>query len=327
MFGIIPYRVDVPEDRYPVANWLLIVFTVMISISFFHSDLMPGSPGGNMVADGWSFYGLIGHMFLHGGVMHLGGNMLFLWLFGNAVCAKLNNFLYLPIYFLVGLASVSFFNIVSGGPLIGASGAINGIIGIYLIFFPLNDIDCLLLAGFGGIGRGASFTVSGFWMIILWFGFDMFGLFFNHYSMVAYAGHIGGFLAGLSLGGLMLKFKIVKMERYELSLIDVFQGKGRRRGNTLDPELDVLYKRRVGMLSDNNDKHVGSESNCGYAEHESVEEVRPKKRISPTVSVRDGKMYFHCECGNKIKVPESLMGKKAKCPMCNVKIDVPVINI
>lgn len=318
MFGIIPYRVDVPEDRYPVANWILIAVTVMISISFFHSDLMDGSPGAEMVADGWRLSGLIGHMFLHAGPMHLGGNMLFLWLFGNAVCAKVNNWRFLPVYFFVGLISVSFFNIVTGGQLIGASGAINGIIGMYLIFFPLNDIDCIVL---GGMGRG-NFTVSGYWMILLWFCFDLFGLFFNHYSMVAYAGHVGGFLSGVMVAILMLKLKIIKMERYELSLIDVFQGKARRKSNTLDPELDMLYKKRVGIVTDNSEGNIYDESNCAYAQQASQE-----KRVKPTISVKEGKIFFHCQCGNKIKVPESLIGKKAKCPLCNEKIEVPVINV
>ena len=81
-------------------------------------------------------------MFMHGGWMHLIGNMLFLWIFGNAVCAKIGNVRYLPIYLGLGIFAGLTHMIFQGGPVIGASGAINGVVGMFLVFFPENSITC-----------------------------------------------------------------------------------------------------------------------------------------------------------------------------------------
>jgi hypothetical protein len=201
---IIPWRVDVPEDRLPVINWLIIASAVAafvfqtISISErakllpekmreyqnrsvedmakelgvekerlkeierwaektqSHIENIAGQlvESGNIkemlvkqailkeyfvrgqvrpfILNGWTLKGFFGHIWLHGGILHLLGNMLFLWIFGNAVCAKIGNFKYLPIY--IGLGLVAGFSqlVFSGQGSLGASGAINGIVGMYL---------------------------------------------------------------------------------------------------------------------------------------------------------------------------------------------------
>lgn len=171
---------------------------------------------GRFVLNGWKITGLFGHMWLHGGIIHLVGNLIFLWLFGNAVCSKIGNLAYLPVYVGLGLIAAVSHLIFVGGPMIGASGAINGIVGMYLVFFPENSISCFFLLLFHPI----TFSVSGYWIILLWFAFDIWGAVSGGQG-VAYFAHIGGFVVGFGLAVLMLKLKWVEMERDEKSLLQM----------------------------------------------------------------------------------------------------------
>ena len=97
------------------------------------------------VSDGQGLHTLLTSMFLHGGLLHLGGNMLFLWVFGNCVNAKLGNAKYLLLYITCGLFGGIIQGISSSIPGLGASGAINGVIGMYLVMFASNSINCFYL--------------------------------------------------------------------------------------------------------------------------------------------------------------------------------------
>ena len=106
---IIPWKVDVPQDRWPFVNWLIIVaiigvfvLQIVTFVAQVNEEQIVEGEMGQFVLDGWGLKGLFGHMWLHGGLFHLIGNLLFLWIFGNAVCAKIGNLYYLPIYLLVG---------------------------------------------------------------------------------------------------------------------------------------------------------------------------------------------------------------------------------
>lgn len=150
----------------------------------------------------WNPAGLIGHTFMHGDIFHLVFNMIFLWLFGNAVCSRVGNLAFLPIFLAAGVAGGIAHLITSRHPLVGASGAISGIIAFAMVLSPTSRVSCLFLGGlFGGI-----FTVNGFWLTLFWFARDVLSAFFVHGSIVAYWAHVGGFLAGglMALGFLRL---------------------------------------------------------------------------------------------------------------------------
>lgn len=242
---LIPYRVDVPFDRRPFVNWILIgsvVFVSMLQIYWvFQRPLIPEDitesqeivavfgPLSPYVLDGWTARGLLGHMWLHGGFFHLFGNMLFLWIFGNAVCQKLGNGMYLPLYLLMGFIAAVMHLIFNSGAAIGASGAINGVVGMFLVFFPLNDMQ-LLFTFFPflplTLGIRAGFrtcTISSFWMILVWLGFDIFGAVKGGQG-VGYFAHLGGFFSGVIIAIVLLKLKAVTMERDELSLLQILGG-------------------------------------------------------------------------------------------------------
>ena len=140
-------------------------------------------------------------MFLHAGIIHIGGNMLFLWIFGDNIEYKFGRGKYLALYLFWGLVA-GFVHIMSDPssqvPAIGASGAISGVLGAYLILFPNAKIVTLLLLGF--------FTrfirISAKWYLPFWFIFqNVFpALIGSSGSGVAFFAHIGGFLIGLLSG-------------------------------------------------------------------------------------------------------------------------------
>lgn len=90
------------------------------------------------VLDGWSPAGLADHMLIHAHLFHLIGNLVFLWVFGNAICANTNNVIYPILYIAFGVLAAVVHNVLDGSPVIGASGAINGIVGMATALYPTN---------------------------------------------------------------------------------------------------------------------------------------------------------------------------------------------
>jgi len=170
MFLLIPYEIDAIQQHRPWANWSIIAVTVIVSLAATFGEL-DVSVVDAMVLQGWNPIGLFGHVLLHGGLLHLAGNMVFLWVFGNALCSNMNNLLYLGLYILLGLAAAIAHLLIDGDPAIGASGAINGIIGLAVAIYPRDEVDTFWVFFF----RGGSFAVP-VWVIVgIWLAFDIFG--------------------------------------------------------------------------------------------------------------------------------------------------------
>ena len=142
-------------------------------------------------------------MFLHGGLLHIGGNMLYLWIFGDNIEDRLGHFPYLIFYLACGfIATLShaFFNPASRVPSIGASGAIAGVLGAYLILFPRQRVTTLIpIIFFITIREIPAVLLLGFWFLLQFFaGWGSLGAAQNT-GGVAYFAHIGGFVAGMIL--------------------------------------------------------------------------------------------------------------------------------
>jgi len=146
------------------------------------------------------YFTLITSMFMHGGWAHLLGNMLFLWVFGDNIENRIGHMRYLIFYLVCGIIASLCHVFVSGSdaliPSLGASGAISGVLGGYLLLFPSRRVRVIM-------GRGIT-TVPAFVALGLWIVFQV----INGMGMlggdetgggVAYAAHIGGFVAGLAL--------------------------------------------------------------------------------------------------------------------------------
>ena len=144
---------------------------------------------------------LFSSMFMHGGLFHLAGNMLYLWIFGDNVEGRLGHIKFFIFYILCGLAAALthiFTSPQSQIPMVGASGAIAGVLGAYMISFPHARILTLIFFGFFvRIVRIPALFVLGFWFILqLLYGLPSLGA---TGGGVAWFAHVGGFLAGIFL--------------------------------------------------------------------------------------------------------------------------------
>ncbi len=139
-------------------------------------------------------------MFMHGGLFHIGGNMLYLWIFGNNVEDTLGHGRYLLFYLLSGVAAALAQTAVGPSsvvPMVGASGAVSGVLGAYLLLFPHAHVTTLIILGFFfRLVQIPAMVVLGFWIVLqVLNGLGSFG----SSGGVAFFAHIGGFLAGMGL--------------------------------------------------------------------------------------------------------------------------------
>jgi len=145
---------------------------------------------------------LLTSMFLHGGWGHLGGNMLFLWIFGDNIEHRIGHVRFLVFYLICGLAAGIahiVFNSTSMIPTVGASGAISGVLGGYLLLFPRNRVYVMT---WGGVAAVPAVLMLGLWILLQFI--NGFGTVAQtpETGGVAYLAHIGGFAAGMILAPL-----------------------------------------------------------------------------------------------------------------------------
>jgi membrane associated rhomboid family serine protease len=145
------------------------------------------------------------YMFLHGSIMHLFGNMVFLWLVGCVLELGCGRAFYVALYLLTGVAAVWLFGLIymsSTAPLVGASGAIAGLMGAFTVLYGRKKIK--VFYSFGFYFNYAK--VAGIALLPVWIGKEIFQLLFGSYSQIAYVAHIGGLASGALFGYVNLKF-------------------------------------------------------------------------------------------------------------------------
>ena len=196
----------------PVVTYALIAINVLVFVVFeaFNPNidqfiLRWGTVPAEITA-GRGLITLITSMFLHGGWAHLGGNMLFLWIFGDNVEDAFGHPLYLAFYLITGIAA-SLAQVLLGPsstiPGVGASGAISGVLAAYIVMFGSNRVRVLM-------GRAIT-AVPAYFMIGLWIVLQFINGFASITNTsetggVAYGAHVGGFIAGLILTFLLRAF-------------------------------------------------------------------------------------------------------------------------
>ena len=204
-----PIRDHNPSGRTPYVTYALIAANIAIFLAYWYG--LPSKYAINgffytwglvpqFVMSGENLPTLITHMFLHGGWMHLAGNMLFLWIFGDNLEDLLGHAKYLMFYILAGLAAAALQIAVdpaSQAPMVGASGAIAGVLGGYLLMFPRARVDVVIIL----IIIFKVFPIPAWIVLGLWFGAQLFSGFStpSEDGGIAYFAHIGGFIAGLAL--------------------------------------------------------------------------------------------------------------------------------
>lgn len=224
-----PYKDDNPTLATPVVTYLLIAANVVIwvavqgmgteprfSASLCELGMIPGAVLGRLsagsqvplgegavcvIGSGTTWATPLTSMFLHGGWLHLIGNMWFLWVFGNNVEDSMGRLRFLLFYLICGLlaaATQTAVNPVSAIPMVGASGAISGVMGAYIVLYPRVRVHMLIFLGFY-ITR---ITVPASFMLGYWFLLQIVGgipALASESGGVAFWAHTGGFVAGMIL--------------------------------------------------------------------------------------------------------------------------------
>lgn len=217
---MIPIRDENRSLTSPHVTRILIIINIVVFFAYWLPDFLGYSVGNlQSVAEAYGlvpesvinngslgvYSTFITSMFLHGDLLHLGGNMLFLYIFGDNVEDVFGHVRYFLFYFVAGiLASVShivsllYFNDVGGLalPTIGASGAISGVLGAYLILYPGAKILTLVFLGFIYIVPIPAVIFLGLWFVFQF----LYGTLIPLLGGVAYWAHIGGFVAGMLFG-------------------------------------------------------------------------------------------------------------------------------
>ncbi|PWB79914.1 MAG: rhomboid family intramembrane serine protease [Candidatus Methylomirabilota bacterium] len=211
---MIPLKDNIPSSRTPVVTVGLIAANVLVYLN--QAMLSPQAAvqfireygltpleisGGDLsIPHPVPLYATVfTSMFVHGGLFHVGGNMLYLWIFGDNVEDRMGRLKFLVFYLLSGLGAASaqiWANPASKIPMIGASGAISGVLGAYLFLFPHARVLTLIPLGFfSRVMEIPATVVLGFWIIVqvlngvMTLGAQVGG--------VAWLAHVGGFIAGL----------------------------------------------------------------------------------------------------------------------------------
>jgi membrane associated rhomboid family serine protease len=206
---MIPLKDNIPTRTKPIITASLIFVNVLI---FFWQRLVLAPAEGNAL---YKYYGLVPHeffiaamgrydllpynlatvftsMFLHGGFIHLGGNMLYLWIFGNNIEDSLGHGRFVFFYLTSGVAAAFFqllYDPASSVPMIGASGAISGILGAYLLLFPYARIKTLIFI----LIFIKIVELPAVLLLTIWFFMQ---ILFSQEGVAWYA-HVGGFIYGL----------------------------------------------------------------------------------------------------------------------------------
>jgi membrane associated rhomboid family serine protease len=230
---VFPIKDNMPTERFPLVTVALIVANVVMYFVFQKGGILHGPDQANVVEYGWIPYEIkhpgqqcviqgsaiaCGHvsdqppvaetaltsMFMHGSIVHLGGNMLFLWIFGNNVEDSMGKIRFIIFYLLGGLAALAGQTLVSSGsgeavPLIGASGAVAAVLGGYIVLYPLARVlTVIFIVLFFTIIEVPALVVLGIWFVqqVL---FGVYGLTdpTGGGGGVAYFAHVGGFAFGL----------------------------------------------------------------------------------------------------------------------------------
>ena len=218
---MIPLSDSNPPARAPFVNRILLLINLAVWLYTFSLSRDPAALAGfyDRYAFDWTrvvselssgagletagaLTTLITHMFLHGGWLHVIGNLLYLWIFGDNVEDRLGHARYLAFYLLCGVAAAIGQGLISPAPMVGASGAVAGVLGAYLFLFPGSRVRTLVFLGFFiTILQLPAVLVIGLWILVqLLSGLAELRMSeIGAASNIAFFAHVAGFVAGILL--------------------------------------------------------------------------------------------------------------------------------
>lgn len=214
---MIPLRDDNPTHITPIVTYLLILVNIVVflfqillgsnSEAFVYQFALIPANVTNLISLG-ALFNIFTSMFMHAGLAHIGGNMLYLWIFGDNVEDRLGSFKYL-LFYIIGGVVASLAHIITNPnsqiPTVGASGAIAAVLGAYLVLYPSQKVLTLIPLGFWlRLTMLPASVVLGLWFVLQLFqGVASLGM--PDVGGVAFWAHIGGFVTGVALGWLFKK--------------------------------------------------------------------------------------------------------------------------
>ena len=221
---IIPLRTDSRLHSTPYMNWALIVSNVLVfglvqhkvdrQLAFDFRDINNRITGLYQLSpDLPDLKTFVTYAFMHAGVMHLAGNMLFLYIFGNNVNDKMGHAGYLAFYLAGSVFAGIAFVLMEGHHhgVIGASGAVAAVTGAYLVLFPRSHVTIVYFWYFFG-----KYDVPSMWFIVFFFVKDLFFNFATQDQGVAHAAHIGGTVFGFTLSVVLLSLRLLPRDQFDL---------------------------------------------------------------------------------------------------------------
>jgi membrane associated rhomboid family serine protease len=219
---VVPIERDNPTRHRHFVLWALIAANTLVFFpSWFLTDHVTFFRAYGFVPVEAAWTSVYTSMFVHGGWMHLVGNMVFLWMFGDNVEDVIGPFAFLAAYLLGGAAAVLAyfpFHASSTTPLVGASGAVSAVVGMYLVFFPHVKADLVIYFWRWEINTVPT-TILG--AVVAWFVEQLALMLIAEFTSlgqfvrVAFSAHVGGFLAGALLGSIFIALGY--MHRYAAS--------------------------------------------------------------------------------------------------------------
>ena len=221
---MIPLRDINPTERFSVITFFLII----VNVAVFVFELAIGDKAGNLFVESFalvpkrlfSYHDTVGgampavvtlftSMFIHGGILHIAGNMLYLWIFGNNIEDATGRLRFIIFYLLCGLFAAyahAYMNRDSVTPMIGASGAISGVLGAYLLLYPRARVVTLVFFGFYvRTVEVPAMLVLGFWFLLQFLNALLSS---GSTGGVAWYAHVSGFVAGMLLIGLFKRKRV-----------------------------------------------------------------------------------------------------------------------
>jgi membrane associated rhomboid family serine protease len=231
---LIPIGSDIRTQRWPIGNYVLIGLNVLV---FVFTDYLGNAVGDNLGVRLKAFYSLdatrpavyqyLTYQFLHGDILHLAGNMLFLWIFGNPVCDRMGSLSYTLFYLAGGVFAGFAFTLGADNPIVGASGAIAAVTTAFLALFPRVHITLLVWMFFVFTFQVPALILIVF-KIILWDNIIAPRFDAAAYSNVAYSAHLGGYAFGFATIVLMLAVRA--LPRNQFDIVGLWSRAGRRQG-------------------------------------------------------------------------------------------------
>lgn len=259
MFLIVPIKTDSPVRRLPYVNYALIAANILI---FLVTDAL-GSLGGSTFGEDLkrrflldpsdlSLSSFFTYQFLHGSIMHVLGNMLFLWVFGNSVNSKMGNFAYLLFYLAAGVFAGVGFAMTSQNPCLGASGSIAGVTTAFLVLFPRSEVTTFYWFWFYiGTWHLQALLLIGL-KIILWDNILSPRINAGAFEEVALAAHIAGYLFGFVVCFVLLLIRALPRDQFDiLALVKRYYQRQQLKAAFADPNAQAraIYGRVARPVS------------------------------------------------------------------------------